>query len=125
MGSAVPVRASRSRPSGTGRSSDLMMLMDEVNQDRHGIFFCYQPTRSIAWPDSARSLAKSQFGTDLDTIMSVGGDFMAKSEVTLRKPGGSQAISLSAKDALARVKKALTQIGYGEVAINAENGKPI
>jgi len=50
---------------------------------------------------------------------------MAKGEVTPSKPGESQAVSLSADSALARVEKALTPIGYGEVTIKVENGKPI
>lgn len=50
---------------------------------------------------------------------------MAGDERTVRKIDKTQAVTLSIEDAVSRVRKALAEIGYGEVVIKVEAGKPI
>lgn len=50
---------------------------------------------------------------------------MAGDERTVRKIDKTQAVTLSIDDAVLRVRKALTEIGYGEVVVKVEAGKPI
>jgi hypothetical protein len=50
---------------------------------------------------------------------------MAGDERTVRKIDKTQAVTLSIEDAVSRVRKALAEIGYGEVVVKVEAGKPI
>lgn len=50
---------------------------------------------------------------------------MVGDERTVRKVDRTQAVTLSIEDAVSRVRKALTEIGYGEVVVKVEAGKPI
>lgn len=50
---------------------------------------------------------------------------MAGDERVVRKVDKTQAVTLSIEDAVSRVRKALTEIGYGEVVVKVEAGKPI
>lgn len=50
---------------------------------------------------------------------------MAGDERMVGKVDKTRAVTLGTEDAVSRVRKALTEIGYGEVVVKVEVGKPI
>lgn len=50
---------------------------------------------------------------------------MTNDERVVRKVDKAQAATLSIEDTVSRVRRALTEIGYGEVVVKVEAGKPI